>query len=247
MRERPEQIVKYVCMGLGALLFIRFVWIIWTANPLARVVVPDLPSLADDSQTNVSPSAISGKQPGTNQATLKTNSVTATKVQPPLKIAPTTAGSGTNESASQAGNGTNAAAPLVEGAGPPKHRRHGQFGGAMAMGSMPGAKKTTVSPVIQASIDRITDSEILGPVIRPLPMALLGIAGDEAFLRGPDGQTGLEKEGDTLGDIKLLRIGINRVLIEEDGQQKELTIFDGIGGETLLDKPSQDSNENKKP
>lgn len=117
----------------------------------------------------------------------------------------------------------------------------------MAMGSMPGAKKTTVSPVIQASIDRIVDSEILGPVIRPLPMALLGIAGDEAFLRGPDGQTGLEKEGDTLGDIKLLRIGINRVLVEEDGQQKELTIFDGIGGETLLDKPSQDSNENKKP
>ena len=115
------------------------------------------------------------------------------------------------------------------------------------MGSMPGAKKTTVTPAIQASIDRITDSEILGPVIRPLPMGLLGIAGNVAFLRGPDGETGLVKEGDTLGAIKLLRIGTNRVLIEQDGQQKELTIFDGIGGETLLDKPSQDSNESKNP
>ena len=77
-------------------------------------------------------------------------------------------------------------------------------------------------------------------------MGLLGIAGNVAFLRGPDGETGLVKEGDTLGDIKLLRIGTNRVLIEQDGQKKELTIFDGVGGETLLDK-SQDSNENNKP
>jgi len=115
------------------------------------------------------------------------------------------------------------------------------------MGFMPGQQKTTVSPAIQASIDQITDSEILGPVIHPLPMALMGIAGDEAFLRSPDGQTGLVKEGDELGSIKLIKIGTNRVLIEENGQQQELTIFDGMGGQTLLNKSLQSTNENNNP
>lgn len=106
-----------------------------------------------------------------------------------------------------------------------------------------GRRKTTLSPAIQARVNRITDSEILGPVIHPLPMALLGIAGNVAFLRAPDGQTGLVKEGDDLGGIKLLQIGINRVLIEQAGQKKELTIFAGMGGESLLDKSSEPSHE----
>jgi hypothetical protein len=94
---------------------------------------------------------------------------------------------------------------------------------------------------ILARVDRITDSEILGPVMRPLPMALLGIAGNVAFLRAANGQTGLVKEGDSLGALKLIRIGINRVLVEEDGQQKELMIFSGYGGESLLPKPMEKS------
>ena len=85
-------------------------------------------------------------------------------------------------------------------------------------------------------MDRIIESEILAPVIRPMPMALLGIAGEVAFLRAPSGQTGLVKEGDDLGGIKLLRIGINRVLVEEQGQKKELMIFSGYGGDSLLPK-----------
>ena len=89
---------------------------------------------------------------------------------------------------------------------------------------------------IRAQVDRITDSEILGPVIRPLPMALLGIAGNVAFLRSANGQTGLVKEGDSLGGLKLIQIGTNRVLVEEDGQKQELTIFSGYGGESLLPK-----------
>jgi hypothetical protein len=89
---------------------------------------------------------------------------------------------------------------------------------------------------IQARVDRIVESEILGPITRPLPMALLGIAGEHAFLRAPSGQTGLLKEGDQLGTIKLVRIGANRVLVEEDGQTKELTIFSGFGSESLLPK-----------
>jgi hypothetical protein len=108
-----------------------------------------------------------------------------------------------------------------------------------------GKRSSDLSPAAQARIDRITESEILGPVMRPLPMALLGIAGEVAFLRSANGQTGLVKEGDSLGDIKLLRIGINRVLIEQDGQKKELTIFSGYGSDSMLQKDT--SNENKHP
>ena len=94
----------------------------------------------------------------------------------------------------------------------------------------------SLPPEIQARVDRIVDSEIFAPVFRPLPMALLGIAGNIAFLRAPNGQTGIVKENEELGGIKLLRIGTNRVLVEEEGQKKELTIFSGFGGESLLPK-----------
>lgn len=110
---------------------------------------------------------------------------------------------------------------------------------AMGMGPFgrPGASAAPELPLpIRARVDRITDSEILGPIMRPLPMALLGIAGNVAFLRAANGQTGLVKEGDNLGGLKLLRIGTNRVLVEDDGQKKELTIFSGYGGESLLPK-----------
>jgi hypothetical protein len=89
---------------------------------------------------------------------------------------------------------------------------------------------------VQARVDKIIDSEILGPVVRPMPMALFGIAGQDAFLRAPNGQTGVIKEGEELGGIKLLRIGINRVLVEEGGEKKELTVFSGFGSESLLSK-----------
>jgi hypothetical protein len=65
-------------------------------------------------------------------------------------------------------------------------------------------------------------------------MALLGIAGEQVFLRAPNGQTGLVKPGDSLGGVKVQKIGINRVLVEEDGEKKELTIFGGMGGESLM-------------
>jgi hypothetical protein len=108
-----------------------------------------------------------------------------------------------------------------------------------------GKRGGDLSPVVQARIDRIIESEILGPIVHPLPMALMGIAGNVAFLRSANGQTGMVKEGDSLGDIKLLRIGINRVLIEQDGQKKELTIFSGYGSDSLL--PKEIPNENKHP
>ena len=110
---------------------------------------------------------------------------------------------------------------------------------AMGMGppGRPGAMTAPELPLpIRARVDRITDSEILGPIMRPLPMALLGIAGNVAFLRAANGQTGVVKEGDSLGALKLLQIGTNRVLVEEDGQKQELTIFSGYGSESLLPK-----------
>jgi hypothetical protein len=115
---------------------------------------------------------------------------------------------------------------------------------AMSMGpsGRPGAMTAPELPLpVRARVDRITDSEILGQVMRPLPMALLGIAGNVAFLRAANGQTGVVKEGDSLGALKLLQIGTNRVLVEEDGQKKELTIFSGYGGESLLPKPKENT------
>jgi len=95
-------------------------------------------------------------------------------------------------------------------------------------------KQSDLPAVVQARVDRIKESEILAPFMRPMPLALLGIAGEDAFLRAPDGQSGMVKEGGKLGGIKLLRIGTNRVVVEEDGEKKELTVFSGMGSDSLL-------------
>ncbi len=109
--------------------------------------------------------------------------------------------------------------------------------GATAAPAIPWAKDDAdVPPAVRARVERITQSEVLGAVIKPLPMALLGIAGKDAFLRAPNGQTGLLREGEELGGVKLLRIGTNRVLIEHEHQQKELSVFSGFGSEPLLPK-----------
>jgi hypothetical protein len=123
----------------------------------------------------------------------------------------------------------------------------GQLPPSMAgMPGMPGQPGSApkLSPEIQARVDKIVSSEIFAPVMHPLPAALLGIAGDTAFLRSATGQTGLVKTGDSLGDLKLLQIGINRVLVEQDGQKKELTIFNGFGSGSLLTNQDDTTNEN---
>ena len=134
--------------------------------------------------------------------------------------------------------GTNAAATNAVAA-----RTPGKTGPPPSM-SPPGMTKLPeLPPIIQARIDKIAQSEILAPFMRRMPMALLGIAGQDAFLRAPSGQTGLVKEGGELGGIKLLQIGINRVLVEQEGEKKELTIFSGLGSESLLPKPKPATNE----
>jgi hypothetical protein len=128
--------------------------------------------------------------------------------------------------------------------GKPKRSRNGPNG--IMMAGMPGGRSPApeLPADIKARVNRIYDSEILGQIIHPLPMGLIGIAGDMAFLRSPSGQTGLVKEGDSLGDLKLLKIGINRVLVEEDGKKSELMIFDGYGGSSLM---ADDANTNSAP
>lgn len=157
-------------------------------------------------------------------ATAPTDTNTATSKMP----APT------NALASQS---TNSASTNTASLKKPSRKGGGRMAGPMGMQS------ASLPPEIEARVDRITDSEILGPVMHPMPEGLLGIAGNVAFLRSPSGQTALVKEGDDLGEIKLLRIGTNRVLIQENGEKKELMIFDGYGGESLLPKSTESSNE----
>lgn len=109
-------------------------------------------------------------------------------------------------------------------------------GGPGGMPGMPGMPMPgpPLPPEMQARIDKIIGSEILAPVMHPMPASLMGIAGKDVFLRASNGQTGLVKEGDELGGIKVIRVAVNRVLIEEQGQRKELTIFSGLGSESLL-------------
>jgi len=163
----------------------------------------------------------------TNAASAATNS---SGVATNLSVA-----ASTNGSASATNPATKKTAKQGDGASVPPSAPGGR--GAPKPGQ-PGGK---LPPEIQARLDKIVDSEIFGPVNRPQPMALLGIAGDVAFLRSPGGQTGLVKEGDSLGEIKLLRIGINRVLVEQNGQKKELTVFNGYGSESLLPKSNETS------
>ena len=111
----------------------------------------------------------------------------------------------------------------------------GPFPGMAGMPGMPG-QGPPLPPAVQARLDRIIESEILAPVMRPRPVALLGIVDRDAFLQAPNGQSGLLKEGEEMGGIKLLRLGINRALIEEAGEKKELTLFSGLGSESLLSK-----------
>ena len=93
-----------------------------------------------------------------------------------------------------------------------------------------------VPPEITARVEKIKESQVLGQVMRPPPMALIGIAGPDVLLRGPNGQTGMVREGESLGGVKIIRIGVNRVLVEHEGQTKELMLFEGFGSESLLEK-----------
>lgn len=274
MRERSEQIFKLVCLGLGVLLAVQLAKAVMHFNPLAGITIPELPSLAaetnaiasvgnkpsmkaetnSNASTPVAHTDTTAASPDTNpvaKAKLNGTASNSTSAKPPM--------ASTALSTNQIATSTNAATAKTEAntntladstktndstAAPIK--KHSQKNGNLPPGLLASASRTKsakLPPEIQARVDRVTESEILGPAPHPMPMALLGIAGNTAFLRSPGGQTGLVKEGEDLGEIKLLQIGINRVLIEQNGEKKELMIFDGYGGESLLQKSTEPTNE----
>jgi hypothetical protein len=324
MRDRREQILKFICLALAATLTFQLARFVVRGNPTKALVIPALPSLppeADSKATNSANVKASG-QKGTNtpasEATVKTGtntqgsevrgqrseggsnavvaagekkessagehaakeisegrgqksggsnslSVATEKKQAKDLTATNAAGKKMTNSATEhstESKPTNAVLALVSpknsGNAPgtiagPKSGTNAIAGKASAMtnappGGRPGmpGKPPEPPPEIKERVDRVTQGEILAPVIRPMPMALLGIAGQNAFLRSAEGQTGMIKEGDQLGTIKLLRIGTNRVLIEHEGEKKELTIFAGLGSETLLPPKPKLTNETTK-
>jgi hypothetical protein len=227
MLERYERILKTLCAVLGAVVLYEVSHLAMHINPLRHVAIPALPALATEAtapksarRTNSEPKASSNLQPhasGTN-ATASSN-----------ELGPIAPGK----------PGTNALVLTEAKTTPPMPMTEMTMPGMPVMGGhprpgggMPGAADLPAE--IKARVDCIAESEILGPMDHPLPMALLGIAGDQAFLRTDSGETGLVKIDAKLGDLKLLQIGINRVLVEKNGEKKELTIFSGLGGNSLL-------------
>jgi hypothetical protein len=216
MFERSETILKLICLALSILLLFQFARKSRGPDPLAqltlvstRVTAQITPPADNPTPTNAPPSS-ENKNPNTN-----TNShpASAPSANPAL----------TNTPPAHPHPGSRP----VPGPGP---------GGRPGPGGTPGRTVPEIPSGVQAGIDRIHQSEIFGPVPRPQPMALIGIAGSDAIIRTPNGQTLLMKEGDENGGVKLLRIGTNRVLVEHEGDKKELNIFSGFGSETLLQK-----------
>lgn len=256
MSERFQPILRKVCLILAVVLAVRVGYALFRPSPLAKLRIPELPTLASDN-TNAAPVAAKAgptsptpnpvvvtaggtNAPATNKVDSAANKVGTNSVAGTNAIVGTNILAGTNVVA-----GTNSAAAKTNAvaakpAGPPG-MPPGMFPGmppGMMMPGMgrggPGKPAAPLSPLTQARLDRVIQSEILGPVQRPLPMALLGIAGTNVFLRGTNGQTAMIGEGGDVGGLKLLRIGINRVLVEDAGTKKELTIFNGEGGPSLL-------------
>ena len=236
MLEKYDKPLRLACLVLGLILFSQVVRIAVRRDPLTRLNIPEIPALAA-SKTDAPPALGAAVPPpappkadkpsGTNTPAAGTNAVAVSAAK----------GANTNAaSAKKPESGAAAAGPVPPPSGrPPRMGPGGMMPGGMTGGGPP------LPPLVQARIDKIIQSELLAPIIRPLPMALLGIAGSDVFLRTSNGQTGIVKEGGELGGVKLLRVGLNRVLVEENGEKKELTIYSGFGSESLLPKQNENS------
>jgi hypothetical protein len=311
MRKHTDKILRLVCIALGALLIFQLVRTVGRSNPLAKVTIPEVPTLSKETnsvaaaaKTNSAPgksvtnATVAGKKGSTNvvttnavatrsgatnsepasnaevktaasnvvsQAVVSTNTpenavsvmiaVSTTRMPTNANVTlndPSALVSSTNNVARSnavvvAGvstNATNIVATTTNRVSPSVRRPEVT---SRAMPGMAGARPLPeLAPENKARVDRIYESELFGQVMRPMPAALMGIAGNMAMLRSSSGQSGLVKEGDSLGEMKLLKIGVNRVLIEEKGEKKELMIFNGYGGESLLSKKESTDETTKK-
>ncbi len=262
MLKRYERPLKIVCLGLAALLVWQMANAVFTADPLKNLKVPELPTLS--SATNSADKNGSKGANGTNvmvaskDSTNKTatNIAKATGVTAGTNTTNALAVSTTNLAATNlaatnlaATNlaSTKAARKLPSGmtpemlAGmPPEAMAQMMGGGGNPMNGSGGAgrpgrpKKMELPKEMKARLSAIIDSEVLGQVMHPMPMMLQGIVEDEAFIQATNGQSGPVKIGAEMAGVKLLRIGVNRVLVDDHGEKKELMIFGGAGGESLM-------------
>lgn len=227
MRDRYGMMARWLCIGLAAALVLRVATVVLRPDPLAGLRIPALPALASaNPATNAPAPAPAAKAPPGTNAPAGTNAVAASTNAAPA---------GTNGVATRSNPPAARPAPVPPGMDPGMMLK----GGPMPMmGRGPGGgPPKPLDPLVQARLDRIIQSEVLGPVPRPMPLALLGIAGTDAFIRTTNGMSGLVHEGAEFGGIRLVRVGVNRVLVDDAGTLKELTIFNGAGGESLLPKP----------
>jgi hypothetical protein len=231
MRERLNPVLKIVCVLLAGLVLYQIASWVAHKDPLANFNIAAL-SLPAATTTNAQSKVT--RAVSTNAILVSPNMISSNVVR---TRAVSTNGNSTNALSLNAGstNGvrTNAVSTVTARA---------SRASAIPVRDA-GMKQADLPPAVQARVDKITQSEILGAVVRPLPMALLGIAGKDVFLRAPNGQTGLIREGEELGGVKLIRVGMNRVLIELEQQQQELTLFSGFGSETLLPKGEKSPRE----
>ncbi len=273
MREHAEKWLKILCGVLVAVLLFQTVRALVRNHPFGQMVLPVPPTLAAAHSemtaagpahsvpfvgpaTNPSPTNAPG---GTNLAAglnvtnlppaCSTNHTAKNSIDPTNTIASTETNIPATNKVVMSANGILAGTnrPALTAGRPALVRAprpaFGAMGGMFSGFGGPGQPGPALPPLVKARVDKIVESELLGPVMHPQPMALLGIAGEVAFLRAASGETGLVKIGDTLGDLKLLKIGINRVLVEQDGQPQELTIFSGMGSDSLLTTSKTISNE----
>jgi hypothetical protein len=260
MRDRTEQILRVACLILAVLLLAKFIGAGFHVAPFIGVKIPAVPTLKTNSVSSLSqtsatkPSAAISPAAALSQvSTAKVKTGTSTNLSTNLIVINKTGTNlistnlvgrvGTNGVGNHLGTNNNLAATTNSRSPMAQRHRPMMMAGGMGFGGMPGmpGNLPALAPEVQARVDKIVSSEIFAPVMHPLPMALLGIAGDTVFLRTDSGQTGLVKPGDSLGNVKLLSIGINRVLVEQGGQKKELTIFDGYGGGSLLSQTDKSS------
>jgi hypothetical protein len=263
MRDRTEQILRYACLILAVLILAKFIGTGFHVAPFMGIKIPAVPTLKTNSvsslnqtsatkpPTAISPAAalpeVSTAKAKTNALiNLSTNLAAIKRTGTNLISTNLVTRAGTNGVGTRTGTNNNLA--VTTNSRPPitQRPRPMMMAGGMGfagMSGMPGMSGNlpALAPEIQARVDKIVSSEIFAPVMHPLPMALLGIAGDTVFLRTDSGQTGLVKPGDSLGNVKVLSIGINRVLVELGGQKRELTIFDGSGSDSLLSQTDKSS------
>ncbi|HVR73579.1 MAG TPA: hypothetical protein VMT52_04580 [Planctomycetota bacterium] len=146
---------------------------------------------------------------------------------------------------------------LIQAKAPLEDLEPGPGSGDATLTSVPSAATSTAEKAAGGDAAAVSLPERHGVIetsgifgLQPkkeVPIALLGIVGKYAIIQGLDGKKDLVSEGGRLGNITLLRIGTNRVVIEHQGKQQEMTLFSGLGSSPLLPAPKDAQGKDKGP